>query len=403
VIYAPDIVAGIGALVALLVLGGVAFTYLRCRFVRDAQRRSAASAEKPAADVKDRAEEQAKDSGNSEAKQEARAAALRAWMADAVRFDQADAECPAPPFHPTLTNCAAAGFVFFEQSSARYSAASFSDILLRRSGCEFQIYFSPLGEHYALIFTGSRVLLWVDSQPLRVPRGYFGDARLAELTDFLSKASTRTGTNFVAVVSLWIWLRRDLPYMGPGQPRRFPPPPAGFTPADCEAAGFEMQSDRHARARLDGHDYSRGIDDDVDVRFSPDLRHQAVWIDDAYGWPRGQLLAVDGEAVPLAQEPERLVPWEEPRWLDDRFVYFVVAGLVNHPMYVAKSNSDRIGNLRGLLIWDTVNRVARIERPHPTDAWTFPQIVQCDGTWRIYRDYVAQGIEQPDRVLRIPE
>ncbi len=359
--------------------------------------------EKPAADVKERAQEQAKELGNTEAKQEARAAALGAWMADAVRFDQANAECPPPPFHPTLTNCAAAGFVFHEQRSALYSAAGFSDIVLRRSGCEFQIYFSPLGEHYALIFTGSRVLLWVDGQPLRVPRGYFGDARLAELADFLSKASTRTGTNFVAAVSLWIWLRRDLPYMGRGQLRRFPLPPTGFTPADCEAAGFEMQSERHARASLDGHDYSHFIHGDVDVRFSPDLRHQAVWIDDAYGWPHEQLLVVDGEVVPLPQEPERLVPWEEPQWLDDRFVYFVVEGLVNHPLYVVKDNSDRIGNLRGLLIWDAVKRVGRIERPDPTEAWTFPQIVQCDGTWRVYRDYVARGIEQPDRVLRIPK
>jgi hypothetical protein len=66
-------------------------------------------------------------------------------------------------------------------------------------------------------------------------------------------------------------------------------PPAGLTPDDCAAAGFKRY----------GHYFVRNLPGiKVRINFSPDLDHQAVFLERSNG-RRGAVLWIDGRPAPL--------------------------------------------------------------------------------------------------------
>jgi hypothetical protein len=341
--------------------------------------------------------------------QRAPAVWLRAWMAGTEQVLKcAEHATPvAPPVALTPEDCALAGFTFDGESRARYRILSFTDLMLLRPAREFQIYFSPQRRHYAMFFKGfvhspgARQWVggqrqWVDGRPAPVRLDGWGEPRIVPVLHLLDRGRVSEGGDLVRPALLQAWLDEVAPVIAAGYDglldATYPSPPQQVTPEECRAAGFEFDGERHARIHPGGEGR-------VCIDFSPDLRHQAVSVRLEY-WA-GARLWVDGEAVPVVDAHGNPSCEDYGEWLDNRFVY-VQFGLYDHPLYDPATFSP-LGNLRGLLIWDAVNRVVlRVERPEPAQVWTDPIIVPRDATWRIYPDGEACKHDRSDRVMPIP-
>jgi hypothetical protein len=175
----------------------------------------------------------------------------------------------------------------------------------------------------------------------------------------------------------------------------YPAPPTSLTLQGCEAAGFGFCNDRSAHSRL-----NKGTGT-VRIDFSPDLRHHAVSIKGPNDWS-GALLWVDSEVVPVprSEDGDPLCK-QSAQWVDDRFVYVETGGLWNHPL-LDPSKVDPLGEIRSLLIWDSIKQVPREELPRSTQAWTAPVLIARENSWRIYPNSEAFQHDRPDRVLAIP-
>jgi hypothetical protein len=175
----------------------------------------------------------------------------------------------------------------------------------------------------------------------------------------------------------------------------FPAPPQGLTPADTKAIGFEFHNERSAYNFLDP-----GGKSTVRVDFSPGLRHQAVLIQGPDDWS-GALLWVDEEAVPVPRDPDgNPLTEKSAEWLDDRFVYARIGGLWDHPL-LDPGAIDKLGNLRGVVIWDTLEHESRVELPEPRQRWTSPLVGVRDNSLHIYADGDAFRQNRADRVIPI--
>ncbi len=175
----------------------------------------------------------------------------------------------------------------------------------------------------------------------------------------------------------------------------YPAPPQGLTPDDCKAIGFEFHDARSAYNFLDGAGKST-----VRIDFSPGLRHRAVSVQGPEEWA-GALLWVDAEPVPVPRDADGNPLCEKyAQWLDERFVYARIGGLWDHPL-LDPGVIDRLGNLRGLLIWDVLRHERHIELPTPRELWTSPLVSLRDNSLRIHSDGEAFKQNRADRVLPI--
>lgn len=173
----------------------------------------------------------------------------------------------------------------------------------------------------------------------------------------------------------------------------YPAPPGTFTPEDCKAEGFEFNSATSAYNFLDGAATAT-----VRVDFSPNLQHYAVTVKGPDDWS-GTLLWVDGELVQVPRNDDGNPLCEKfLQWLDNRFVYAQIGGLWDHPL-LEPGKLDTLGNIRGLLIYDALQRKRRLELPEPAQAWIDPVLVARDRQLRIYSCGEAVKQDTPDRVL----
>jgi len=175
----------------------------------------------------------------------------------------------------------------------------------------------------------------------------------------------------------------------------YPAPPMSLTLQGCETAGFGVFNDRSAHSPLNKGTASVRID------FSPDLRHHAVSIKGPNDWS-GALLWVDSELVPVprSEDGDPLCK-QSAQWLDDRFVYVETGGLWNHPL-LDPNKPDPLGEIRSLLIWDSIKQVPHEHLPRSNQAWTAPVLIARENSWRIYPNSDAFQHDRPDRVLPIP-
>jgi hypothetical protein len=176
----------------------------------------------------------------------------------------------------------------------------------------------------------------------------------------------------------------------------YPAPPTSLTLQGCEAAGFGFFNDRSAHIPLNNS--GTGM---VRIDFSPDLRHHAVSIKGPNDWS-GALLWVDSEVVPVprSEDGDPLCK-QSAQWLDDRFVYVETGGLWNHPL-LDPNKADPLGEIRSLLIWDSIKQVPHEQLPRSNQAWTAPVLIARENSWRIYPNSEAFQHDRPDRVLPIP-
>jgi len=177
---------------------------------------------------------------------------------------------------------------------------------------------------------------------------------------------------------------------------RYPAPPMSLTLEGCEAAGFGFFNDRSAHSPISKP--GTGL---VRIDFSPDLRHHAVSIKGPNDWS-GALLWVDSEVVPVPRtEDGDPLCKQSAQWLDDRFVYVEAGGLWNHPL-LDPYKPDPLGEIRSLLIWDSIKQVSHEELPRSNQAWTSPVLIARENSWRIYPNSDALQHDRPDRVVVIP-
>lgn len=137
--------------------------------------------------------------------------------------------------------------------------------------------------------------------------------------------------------------------------------------ADFEDAGFGF-SDTNARyASTYPHRHIERVE------FSPALTHRAVTLTYA-AWP-GAMLWVDEVCVQVPVD-DRDYPLTDccGRWIDDHTFTIAVGGL-DHPLDVANYD-ERLGAIRGLLIYDAVRQCATISLPRPDEVWTDPVAVR---------------------------
>jgi hypothetical protein len=176
----------------------------------------------------------------------------------------------------------------------------------------------------------------------------------------------------------------------------YPAPPTSLTLQGCEAAGFGFFNDRSAHIPLNNS--GTGM---VRIDFSPDLRHHAVSIKGPNDWS-GALLWVDSEVVPVprSEDGDPLCK-QSALWLDDRFVYVETGGLWNHPL-LDPNKADPLGEIRSLLIWDSIKQVPHEQLPRSNQAWTAPVLIARENSWRIYPNSEAFQHDRPDRVVPIP-
>ena len=174
----------------------------------------------------------------------------------------------------------------------------------------------------------------------------------------------------------------------------YTPPPAGITREACEREGFAFNNYRSAYNFLDDDACST-----VRIHFSPKQSHQAVTLQ-LRDWA-GALLWIDGIQVDVPRDRDD-APLCEPyaNWADERFVYLQTGGLWDHPL-LNPTKIDMLGDIRGLLIWDSAKRLRHLELPEPTQAWTHPLLRVGDDALRIYPDGKAYQANRPDRTLPI--
>jgi hypothetical protein len=173
-----------------------------------------------------------------------------------------------------------------------------------------------------------------------------------------------------------------------------PAPPRTVLPDVCKALGYEFRYAHSAYNFLDGAAKST-----VRIEFSPSFRHQAVLVQGPPEDWAGALLWVDGDSVPVPRDSDGNPLCEKyAQWLDDRFMYARFGGLWDHPL-TEPVTIDRLGNLRGVLIWDTLRRERRVELPDHRQAWTSPLVELRQDSLRIYADGAAFRDNRADRVL----
>jgi hypothetical protein len=325
---------------------------------------------------------------------------LETWVAEARRVAKrrrrdAMERVPDPPAGLTPDDCIAAGF-------KRYGHYFVRTI----TGIKVRVNFSPDLQHQAVLLQvvrGSRALLWIDGRTAPVPVDVNGNPISDALAYWLDH---RFSTGFVTMdvqdpavpVALWAWRREVGRIAMQGShsfSHDFPVPPDGLTAGAWRADGSTFTGERRAHNWLDDDAKSS-----VYVEFSPDLAHQAVLVRGP-GW-HGALLWVDSEPVPVPHDTQLgpMCDWSAT-WLDNRFVYAQVGGLWDHPL-LDPGKIDVLGEIRGLLIWDTAKRVQRLELPESTQAWTSPSVHVRDRSWVVYADGEAVAHDRPARVLPIP-
>jgi hypothetical protein len=327
---------------------------------------------------------------------------LEAWVAEAQRIAKrrrrgAMERVPDPPAGLIPDDCAAAGFKRYGHYFVR-----------KLTGIKVRVNFSPDLEHQAVFLEVSkgrhRALLWIDGRPAPVPVDTDGNPKSKELAHWLDH---RFSTGFVTMdvedpavpVALWAWRSEvgRLALQGSHSfAQEYPVPPEGSTAGAWRANGSTFTGERQAYNYLDSD--AKGT---VYVEFSPDFQHQAVLVKGPR-WP-GALLWVNGEPVPVPHDKEfgPMCDSSSATWLDNRFVYAQIGGLWDHPL-LDPTKISLLGQIRGLLIWDTAKRVQHLELPEPTQAWTSPILHVGGHSWCIYADAGAVADNRPDRVLPIP-
>lgn len=175
----------------------------------------------------------------------------------------------------------------------------------------------------------------------------------------------------------------------------FPTPPRMISPEDCKELGFEFHNELSAYNFLDSAGRST-----VRVDFSPGLKHHAVTVQGPEDWA-GALLWVDAEVVPVPRDADESPLCERSaHWLDERFVYARIGGLWDHPL-VEPGAIDRLGSLRGVLIWDALRHERRLEAPSPEQRWEHPLVSLRDGSLRVFADGDAFKQHRADRTLAV--
>ena len=159
-----------------------------------------------------------------------------------------------------------------------------------------------------------------------------------------------------------------------------PPLMAGAGLGDFRASDWKLDDDRAPSRAVESGDWA------ARVSFSPNGAHQALlFAGDVTEWAGGAALWIDGEAVavPRSADGSSLID-DLGEWLDDRFFAVQVGGLDNHPLATVALTSHGLGNVRGLWIYDAVQRRARTILPRDDQAWRGPVGALRNGRLRIY-------------------
>jgi hypothetical protein len=163
-------------------------------------------------------------------------------------------------------------------------------------------------------------------------------------------------------------------------------------PEQFAAAGFRFSPDHPHFGSTYPHDQV------TTVEFSPDYSHRAV-THTTQEWD-GALVWIDGECVQVPTD-HRDYPLADNigRWIDNDTFTIQLGGLA-HPLADPRVN-DRLGTIRGLLIYDAARKVRVVVLPGPEDAWDSPVAVRDQETVLVYANADAREHQRAARKITL--
>jgi hypothetical protein len=173
---------------------------------------------------------------------------------------------------------------------------------------------------------------------------------------------------------------------------RLPPAVAQATPEQFAAGGFRFSPDHPTYGSTYPHDRV------TKVEFSPDYSHCALT--HTYNEWDGALLWIDGECVEVPTD-ERDYPLADNigHWIDNQTFTIEVGGL-DHPL-ADPSAKDRLGTIRGLLIYDAAQKLRVLALPGPADAWNDPVAARGPETVLVYANRDARDRQHAARKITL--
>jgi hypothetical protein len=177
-------------------------------------------------------------------------------------------------------------------------------------------------------------------------------------------------------------------------PLRVPLPPvvSQAAPEQFATGGFRFSPDHPHYGSTYPHDQV------TKAMFSPDFSHRAVT--HTYDEWDGGLLWIDGECVEVPTD-KRDYPLADNigRWIDNHTFTIEVGGL-EHPLADPRVN-DRLGMIRGLLIYDAAQKLRVLALPGPADAWNAPVAVRDQETVLVYANADARDRQHAARKITL--
>jgi hypothetical protein len=142
-----------------------------------------------------------------------------------------------------------------------------------------------------------------------------------------------------------------------------PPGVATASRADFEDAGFGFSDANTRYGSTYPHDHVERVE------FSPTHVHRAITLH-YHAWP-GAMLWVN-EVCVLVPIDDRDYPLLDccGSWIDDH-TYAIAIGGLDHPLDV-REHADRLGSIRGLLIYDANHQRSCVCLPREDEVWTAP-------------------------------
>jgi hypothetical protein len=196
------------------------------------------------------------------------------------------------------------------------------------------------------------------------------------------------------------WLREPQRRLGPSWQEPFVNGLVELlTPAtleDCVYAGFEFDPVRQPLlGTLIENDHL------MKIEFSAARGHRAVSIsrtdwEGAWLWVNGVALTIPCDSNEWPQADQYTTGWCG----DDRFFFVQIGGLARHPLY-DHDEYQRLGNVRGLLIYDIENHRQRIEYPGESELWSSPWLTVEAHAFHIRAADDQAGAGAPARVIPI--
>ena len=120
--------------------------------------------------------------------------------------------------------------------------------------------------------------------------------------------------------------------------------------------------------------------------FSPNHVHRAVlFAGDLAEWEGGAVLWIDGHPAPVPRASDGSSRIDDTgEWLDDRRFAAPLGGLHTHPLATVGLTSHGLGDVRGLWVYDAVDRTARSILPRDDQAWRLPVAAMVQGRLAVY-------------------